>query len=115
MRRFAFLVTAAILLCSTADAAEPRMTKIVTRAISPDIKPGSFAAKPKTMYLAGKKYARVEEDVDIENKIHGLIIANEPDSWIINLVDKPDAILLILALRSLCIRRYSGHPSAPKY
>jgi hypothetical protein len=86
------LLRLAVLLIVTgvsalAQAAEPRMTKIVTRMISPAISPGSFAAKPKTLYLAGHKYARTEEELDAEHGIHGLMITSEPDTWIINLAD----------------------------
>jgi hypothetical protein len=48
----------------------------------------SFAAKPKTFYLAGEKYGRVEEQLDSEHGLHVLFITNEPDSWIVNLVNK---------------------------
>ena len=70
-----------------AGAAEPKMEKIVTRLISPTMQPNSFAAKVKTFYHAGNKYARVEEGVDAALGIHGLIITSEPDSWMINLAD----------------------------
>jgi hypothetical protein len=64
------------------------MIKIVTRAMSPTLDPNSFAAKPKTLYRAGTKYARIEEAPDPENGIHGLIVINEPDSWLVNLAHK---------------------------
>ncbi len=88
MKNLLFLMIGAIFVCSRAGAAESQMTKIVSRMIGPQIPPGSFAAKPKTLYLAGEKYARVEEQPDSEHGIHGLMITNEPDSWIINLADK---------------------------
>lgn len=89
IRDLPFLATmAALLACSTSNAAEREMTKIVSRAIGPQALPGSFAAKPKTLYLAGRKYARAEEETDVEHGIRSLIITNEPDSWIINLIDK---------------------------
>jgi len=47
----------------------------------------SFAARPKTIYRAGSKYARIEEEPDVENKIHELVIINEPDTWLINLAN----------------------------
>jgi len=88
MKHLIFLLTiVAVFISARAGAAEPPMTKIVTRAIGPAIKSGSFAAKPKTIYLAGKKYARIEEESDIENKIHELVVINEPDTWLINLAD----------------------------
>ena len=59
--------------------------KIVVRYIDPSILPDSFAAKPKTFYLGGETYARVEEEPDPERHLHSLLICSEPDSWIINL------------------------------
>ena len=52
------------------------------------MKADSFAAKPKTLYRAGSKYARIEEELDAQNNIHALIIVKEPDTWMINLADK---------------------------
>jgi hypothetical protein len=45
-------------------------------------------AKPKTMYLAGEKYARLEEELDAAAGSQNLIVTNEPDSWTINLATK---------------------------
>jgi hypothetical protein len=61
------------------------MTKIETVLQGPDIPAGSFATKPKVMYRAGTRYCRVEEAEDAEHGIHGLLIVNEPDAWIVNL------------------------------
>lgn len=70
-----------------AGATGPSVTKIVSRLISPQIPPDSFAAKPKTVYIAGDSYARIEEEPDPAHGIHGLIVISEPDSWMINLLD----------------------------
>jgi hypothetical protein len=89
VKHFIHLLTiVAVFVCSKLGAAEPKMTKIVTRMISPAIDADSFAAKPKTMYFAGKQYARIEEVPDVQNEIHELMVINEPDSWMINLWDK---------------------------
>jgi len=69
-------------------AGEPSMTKIVSRIISNSVPEGSFASKPKTLYRAGSKYSRTEEELDAENNLHALLIVNEPDTWMINLADK---------------------------
>ena len=69
-------------------AGEPSMTKIVSRIISDSVPEGSFASKPKTLYRAGNKYSRTEEELDVENNLHALLIVNEPDTWMINLADK---------------------------
>jgi hypothetical protein len=88
MKRFIPIVMA--LLLSRAAFGEPAtstVTKIVSCFISPKILPDSFAAKPKTIYIGGDRYSRVEEQLDAAHGIHGLIIVSEPDSWMINLVD----------------------------
>jgi hypothetical protein len=64
------------------------MTKIEVRLEGPNIPAGSFATKPKVMYRAGTRYCRIEEAEDTENHIHGLLIVNEPDAWMVNLVTK---------------------------
>ena len=71
-----------------AAAVPHSMTKIVSRQLAPDIPADSFAAKPKTLYLAGNTYARVEEEPDPGQQIHGLMICSEPNLWIINLMDR---------------------------
>ncbi len=71
---------------SAAPAAAPRiMTKIVSRYISADTPPDSFAAKPKIAYMAGTTYSRAEEEDDPAQHLHQLIICVEPDIWVINL------------------------------
>jgi hypothetical protein len=86
MKTKAFLL-AVFAVSVTAQADEPSITKIVMRLVGPAVKANAFAAKPKTLYRAGTKYARSEEQLDVENNIHALIIVNEPDTWMINLAD----------------------------
>jgi hypothetical protein len=64
------------------------MIKLAVRVQSPEIPEDSFAAKPKVMYRAGNRYCRTEEMPDRENLIHGLMIINEPDIWMVNLFPK---------------------------
>src|ERR1700730_2128721 len=64
------------------------MTKLAVRLESADIPAESFAAKPKVMYRAGTGYCRTEELPDPEHGIHGLMILNEPDAWMVNLLTK---------------------------
>ena len=52
------------------------------------IGPKSFMAKPKTLYRVGQKLARLEESPDLKLNLHGLVIINEPDTWMINLADR---------------------------
>ena len=87
MIRFLFLIW---LLPGAILAEEPpkTMTKIEVILQSPDAPAGSFAAKPKLFYRAGSRYCRVEEAPDPEHGIHGLMIINEPDWWMVNLFSK---------------------------
>jgi len=61
------------------------MLKLEVRLQSQDAPTGSFAALPKVMYRSGTRYCRVEEAPDPQNNIHGLLITNEPDAWVVNL------------------------------
>lgn len=65
-----------------------KMTKIVSRNTTPGMDPNCWGALPVIQYILGNKYARVEEKPDPPLKLHGLIIANTPDVWMINLWDK---------------------------
>lgn len=58
------------------------------QARSPEIPKDSFAAQPKRMYRASSRYCRIEENPDLEHGIHGLLIMNEPHTWMINRLAK---------------------------
>jgi hypothetical protein len=64
------------------------MIRIVGRLQSHDLPQESFAAQPKVIYRAGTRYCRTEELPDRVLGIHGLMIINEPDVWMINLFAK---------------------------
>jgi hypothetical protein len=64
------------------------MTRLTVRLESPEVSEESFAAKPKTMYRAGIGFCRTEELPDPEHGVHGLMILNEPDAWMVNLLSK---------------------------
>lgn len=64
------------------------MTKIEVILQSSDAAPGSFATKPKVFYRAGNRYCRVEEAPDPAQGVHGVMIINEPDWWMVNLLSK---------------------------
>ena len=70
-----------------ADCAPQRVVRIVTADASPSLPADHWARLPKTLYRVGSKFARIEEQPDPENGIHGLIVVNAPDSWIVNLED----------------------------
>jgi hypothetical protein len=64
------------------------MRKISIRGVEPKPDPSSFEAQPKVTWRAGNRYARVAEAPDPQAHVHGLLIINEPDVWLINLYDK---------------------------
>ena len=76
------------LFLASADAPPATMTKIVVRLTGPDIKPGSYAALPKTMYRAGAHYARIENPPSSRMQSEKLIVIAEPDAFSVNLTDK---------------------------
>jgi hypothetical protein len=63
------------------------MTHAVIQMSGSDISVDSFSAKPKTFWRASSQYCRVDEEPDSEKGIHGRLIVNEPDAWLINLAD----------------------------
>jgi hypothetical protein len=79
-----FLVTGVV----TAEEPPQTMTKLVVRLESREAPEQSFAAQPKVIYRAGSGYCRGEEAPDVAHGIHGLLIINEPDTWMINLFTK---------------------------
>lgn len=83
-----FVILALLAASSFPQDSPQTMLKIQVQLQSPDIPQSSFATKPKVIYRAGKRYCRVEEAEDTANKIHALMIANEPDVWMVNLFDK---------------------------
>lgn len=70
------------------DCAPAKTLRIVSQVESPQIPAGSFGLLPKTVYRLGATFLRVEEEPDTANNIHGLIVSNAPDSWIVNLATR---------------------------
>jgi len=64
-----------------------KMTKIIAQKTGTGIAADSFAAKPKIYWRASNQYCRVDEEPDTQNGIHGRLIVNEPDAWLVNLAD----------------------------
>jgi hypothetical protein len=64
------------------------MIRIVVRFMGPGIRPGSFAALPRTIYRAGSRYARVEDPPDARQQMEKLTIIAEPDAYSLNVLDK---------------------------
>jgi hypothetical protein len=81
----ACLLTSILTAALAAQQPPKTMTKMVVQLQSPDVPADSFAAKPKTMFRAGTQFCRVEEGPDPERGIHGVMITNEPDAWMVNL------------------------------
>ncbi|MDQ2659158.1 MAG: hypothetical protein M3Y03_01935 [Verrucomicrobiota bacterium] len=73
---------------AAAKESEPPMTKIVTQIFQINLVGDSVSTSPKTLYLAGTKYMRLEEEPDKGAGTQQLVVTNEPDSWAINLADK---------------------------
>ena len=67
--------------------APSKMTHAVVQMSGTDISADSFSAKPKIFWRASNQYCRVDEEPDPEKGIHGRLIVNEPDAWLINLAD----------------------------
>jgi hypothetical protein len=84
------IVLLALTLASTSFCVDrpKKMIHVVVQMRGTNISIGSFAAKPKVYWRASTQYCRVDEEPDLENKIHGRMIANEPDIWVSNLADK---------------------------
>jgi hypothetical protein len=59
-----------------------------------DIAADSFSAKPKTFWRASNLYCRIDEEPDPERGIHGRMVINEPDAWLVNLADNSAKHLL---------------------
>ena len=78
-----------VLMSVAADFDQPQtMKKMITRATGEAVRGNAAAARPKTLYRAGKKYLRLEEEADPNSGLHRLIVTNEPESWVINLEDQ---------------------------
>lgn len=71
-----------------ADADEaPQMVHVEFRFLSPKINPGSFEASIRKVWRSGDQYLRIEEAPDLQQRIHSVIIVNEPDVWMWNRFD----------------------------
>jgi hypothetical protein len=64
------------------------MTKMVVSLEGPAAVRDSFLGKPRTMYRSGNKYCRSEEQPNPAQGTQDLTVANEPDSWFVNLLKK---------------------------
>jgi hypothetical protein len=65
-----------------------KMIHAIVQMSGTDFPADSFAAKPKTFWRASNQYCRIDEEPDPPNGIHGRMVVNEPDAWLINLADQ---------------------------
>lgn len=67
-----------------ARAAEP-LIYVEFQPLSDRIKPGTFQASTRKIWRVGRRYLRFQEAPHPEAKVHGLIISDAPNSYMINL------------------------------
>jgi len=79
-------VLVALLLVTAGCSAKKRdaMQRIDLFFKAPDLPDDGTAARPKTIYLAGTRYARIEQFADASSDIKNLIVVNEPDIWLVD-------------------------------
>jgi hypothetical protein len=65
-----------------------KMVHAIVQMSGTDFSAESLAAKPKIYWRASSQYCRVDEEPDPANGIHGRLVVNEPDAWLINLADQ---------------------------
>jgi hypothetical protein len=86
-QRFAVMLAGAALSVGVQSGTPAKMTHLAVQMSGTDIPADSFAAKPKIYWRASNQYCRVDEELDPQNGIHGRLIMNEPDAWIVNLAN----------------------------
>ena len=67
-----------------AQAADDKMFFAEYRVVSAALSASSPEAQPRKIWRLGKEFLRFEDVPNPETKIHGLIIVDEPDIWIID-------------------------------
>ena len=72
------------LIVPAAWADNSKMTHIVFRIVDPNTPEGHFALAPKELWRLGSRYMRMEEPPDPDRGIHGLVIVDEPNVFLIN-------------------------------
>jgi len=74
--------------------APEKLVRIVTRDMTPGIDQQSFAATPKVLYRLGSRQLRLEEQMDPAMNLHGLIVVDAPNTWMIDLVSKSAQLIV---------------------
>jgi len=70
---------------ASSDCSPEGMVKITFLDATPGKAVGP-ATPPRTLYRLGSHYARLEEPLDREHGVHGLIVVNRRDTWMVNLL-----------------------------
>ncbi|HYR22230.1 MAG TPA: hypothetical protein VEP30_04795 [Chthoniobacterales bacterium] len=80
------LASFTLIACSVARGGEKResMTRIEFSFEADLLR----SARPKTIYVAGDRYARIEEFADATSGVKNLIVVSEPDIWLVDAVRK---------------------------
>ncbi len=78
----AMLLLASLTL--SAQAAGDKMFFAEYRVVSADLPASSPEAQPRKIWRLEKEFLRFEDVPNPETKVHGLIIVDEPDIWIID-------------------------------
>ena len=71
-------------LTLAAQAADDKMLFAEYRVVSADLPASSPETQSRKVWLLGKAFLRFEDVPNPETKVHGLIIVDEPDIWIID-------------------------------
>ena len=80
------LLSALLFAWSTlgAQAADDKMLFVEYRVIAADLPASSPEAQPRKVWRLGHEFLRFEDVPNPATKVHGLIIVDEPDIWIID-------------------------------
>lgn len=84
------LVALSVFHCDAAPGADtpPGQKKIVFVLKGPDLPITAIGALPKTMYLAGEYYARIEQPAELTSGKQNLLIVRGRDVWVIDILKK---------------------------
>ncbi len=82
--KISFMTFLLVFFAVSVTASTPKMFFAEYRFVHPEIKEGLFQATSRKLWRIGFRYVRLEEAPDPVEKIHGLIIINAPDTYLIN-------------------------------
>ncbi|MBI1398239.1 MAG: hypothetical protein GC151_19875 [Betaproteobacteria bacterium] len=99
LRRFGRLLAAPVLIgwiaavlpflpAANARAADARMTVIEFHFVAAWIKPDSFDGETRKLWRYKDRFLRFEEPLNPVTGAQGLLVTNEPDTWVVDQVSK---------------------------